>query len=838
MRSLSLLFVLALSACGGDSTPLDLTERLGAGESRAGRIGDAAALIGGPSAEAQVGDFKIYNDRVQYFVQSMRDGGFMVRYGGMVIDGDVVRAEGEPGRDIVEEWTPALGVVRLFEPISITVVANGSAGGAAHIRVISREAPLEFITGTLEAPDFVDIEGVIAVTDYRLEPDGYLLDVETRLLASERDTSVIPGDLMLAAQEVSAIWDEGSGFERATEAFDWTGFVGHRADVSALLLAGEDPIEGPPGVGLIDGLLTVAGGYGPEVELTSGDVHVYNRFYGVGPDPATLTTERLERLGLASQEVSDQVTAPDGPVAGARVNIFVDDAPYTVAITDEEGRFSAKVPAGTVRYVTDGRHRGRFFDTALGAPEYGPYASETERSRTLSALREGTGVLPVAAGRGLVDGLVLEEPGSLLVTSNGPFELRAWRTDANPTVEGDVALHGSSSLRGWSGHGALTIPVVPGDYRLLVHRGPRFEIVETTVTVEAGGSVAVDATLDRAFEHAGFLLGDPHIHAAPSSDGDVSMVHRLQNAAGVGLQIHFGTDHDAVADYRPLLEPLGLDGTLASVVADEVSPSLRGHTNIYPLSQTSERNGGAHIWWEHLVETTDEHVAKVRAKHEDRFILQLNHPLLGGFAGAGNWSPGVIGDPEAWSDDFQAVELLSGTEYESYIPLYLDLVSHGFVVTPTGASDAHDVGGSIGLSATYFAVGDDPGMLTDADILDVFDRRATVVSRGLFIDTDVAPGATVAPGTTLVAEAKHASWVGVDRMVLYKDGVAIDTVQGASATWSLDSTEDAFFVVEAVGDTPMEPVWGSTPWAMTAAIFVDAGADGWTAPLGPMQYGE
>ena len=39
----------------------------------------------------------------------------------------------------------------------------------------------------------------------------------------------------------------------------------------------------------------------------------------------------------------------------------------------------------------------------------------------------------------------------------------------------------------------------------------------------------------------------------------------------------------------------------------------------------------------------------------------------------------------------------------------------------------------------------------------------------------------------------------------------------------------------AEGDTPMGPIYGSsTPWAMTAPIYVDVAGDGWDAPKPPL----
>jgi hypothetical protein len=68
-----LLLLALLTACRpdpekdpDDTTPenLDVTERLGEDEVRAGVVEDGAALFGGVSAEGTLGDVKLYNNRV------------------------------------------------------------------------------------------------------------------------------------------------------------------------------------------------------------------------------------------------------------------------------------------------------------------------------------------------------------------------------------------------------------------------------------------------------------------------------------------------------------------------------------------------------------------------------------------------------------------------------------------------------------------------------------------------------------------------------------------------------------------------------------------------------
>ena len=66
------------------------------------------ALFAGMSAEGRVGDVKLYNDRVQFIVQGLREGDFYVPQAGTVVDVDIVRPDGVPGRDVVGELAGAV----------------------------------------------------------------------------------------------------------------------------------------------------------------------------------------------------------------------------------------------------------------------------------------------------------------------------------------------------------------------------------------------------------------------------------------------------------------------------------------------------------------------------------------------------------------------------------------------------------------------------------------------------------------------------------------------------------------------------------------------------------
>jgi ankyrin repeat protein len=125
-------------------------------------------------------------------------------------------------------------------------------------------------------------------------------------------------------------------------------------------------------------------------------------------------------------------------------------------------------------------------------------------------------------------------------------------------------------------------------------------------------------------------------------------------------------------------------------------------------------------------------------------------------------------------------------------------------------------------------------------------RGATVASRGPFIEARIdgawAPGGLFTGETTLDVAVHAASWVPVDRVVLYENGRRADvrTCEGNApepcrTQFALAPQSDAVYVVVAESDREMRgPGAGTTAWATTSAVRVDTAGDGWTAPLPPL----
>lgn len=850
------------------SPGLDVSERLGPGEVRAGVVRAEAALFGGASAEGQLGDYKLYNDRVQLIVQAPRPGSYYEDAGGGIIDVDLVRPEGEPGRDVVDELMVMVGLGRICEADSVEVLADGSDGEAAVLRVTGHLAPMTLITGTLESDSVVPEREGTVVTDITLTPDSHLVLLETTVTWQDQETAVQLGDFGMLAFDVASSWHPGRGLDGDGDADgSWLGVVGFGNEVSVALMSRDEPFPRSAIQDILSEVGPVLSGFGSSVTLAEGDTLSTTRYLGVGPDPATLSAEWNAVRGVGTTSVGGTVLTEAGdPVAGARVTLL-DDAglPETLAFTDAAGAWTAEVTAGSPVAVATGRGEARFLDLPAGAGWLGPYAASEPAALALASMESGASGAPFAEGYGVGEALeasvatthTLTAPGQITVdTGDGlPFVLEVAFASGDPVSADPALVPGRPSGRaalGWSRDGSVTVAVEPGDYELLVHRGLTWETWSGSVSVASGEEITASASLEQAYAPEGAVVFDPHSHAAPSGDGGIPMSHRLIVHAANGVQVHVGTDHDHIADYRPLLAPLGLEGVLASVVGNEVSPVLRGHMNVYPLEPQRELpNNGAVAWWEG-VEDTESLVAEMWEMGGGAGVVQLNHPLDSGVLEAANYDldAGVIGTPDRYTEAFTAIEVLNDGHYADYLPFFLDLVNRGQVVTPVGVSDAHGYGG-VGQSVTWLAVGhSDPAALTDAEVTAAMDARATVVSRGPYVELTAegawAPGQTLEGPVTVKLAVFAPSWMDVDAVDVLRDGEVVDTLEVSGTEGGerlrvevlLEPEVDASYTFVARGDAALSPVSpGDTAWAITSPVFVDVDGGGWESPLPPLQLG-
>ncbi|MFT5680768.1 MAG: hypothetical protein ACI8RZ_001674 [Myxococcota bacterium] len=895
-RPFLLLGLLLHTACKKDEvvTPspgVDPTVLAAAGESRAGVIvaGGEAALFGGITAEGQVGDIKLYNSEVQLILQQAAPGNGYINTGGHIIDADLVREPGTPGRDTVEDFFLAFGFARLFHAETIEVIADGSDGGAAVVCARGGDVEWDFMRGLFEYEEaIIDDLSLDITTLYTLPPDATAVTLTSTL------TNTGDEEITFTAQEGSFLsgedqlpWAAGVGLEGPGSGdIAQVSFTGRRGEATL----SQWPTEGMYSISFLAELTASLGIFladWPIQTLAPGESVVLERTISITPDIADARTMYWEDTGAALGGVLGTITDTSGPVAGVRVS-FVDaeQTVQSVAITDAEGRYDAALPPGTWTAYAIAREDGTHVQLPEGSGRYGGLANDAANDTHLAVLSgsASASTLPFATGR------TTPEPAELTISADQDTTLdltlapasrlvvTVTDTDGNPlpavldvqwsegtptSVVPDAlkdALGVPTSGRatwGWS-IGEATIPLLPGLVEVTAGHSWRHGQASASVTVEPGEVTEVTLVLDEVVPRDGWLAMDPHLHASPSFDGALPMEDRLITCAATGVELPVTTDHDAVVDYTALSVALGLSDRMTVIPGFEVTTLARGHFNLFPVTPDPDAlNGGAEPWWD-TPETTQELFDRMQERAGPDALTQINHPRSPGMFAFANYKPetGEVSREDYWSSDFSLFELLNGgvDGLEEIRADWFSFLQFGWIAVPTGSSDSHYRYIPCGLGRTdVFLDTNDPATVSREQLTEALLAGHVVVASGTTLRAqlssssgDALPGDTlVGTDATLSVSVQAPDWIVPGTLRVYLNGeVVIEQALPESAedglwlakSWPVAVDSDSWLAVEVEGDAGQGDLWrNALPYAMTNAFFLDVDGDGWTAP---QQWGE
>jgi hypothetical protein len=886
--------VAALLACpAGEFDPLGADPSIAAqpGEARAGVIREGGetdlALVDGMRSEGKAGDTKLWNDRVQFVVQGAYESHGIVDVGGTIIDADLVRPDGGLERDSIEDLFLAFGLSRLAEARSVEVLDDGRSGGPAIVRVTASDRPWRFMTGVFGTDQLLPDYQLEIVTDYALPPDSWTLTVKSRITnRGAQEVQFEPVDGVSGLSTDQELWTPDSGLAGVSESeFDSVGIAGRRGEPVLLLWLAEGRLRNT-GFDVVVPEAGIGGYKHDRLGLGPGDSVLLERFWTLAPDTATAAAERLRHLdqplGTVNGRVSDQGNG--GGVPGLRVH-FVgtgDHRTHGYAVSDAEGRFSVSLPPGDYLAYPVAQAPHHQLDLPAHAGRYPPFGHPNVQARALGALRaaQGEASSPMAIGRPTPPpepvNVRAGQASEVSISMQSPARLRVavrdemgteraallqafWAAGGRPdsgvpaAIEAALGIHASSDpVHRWWLRGDATLDVHPGVWDLEVDAGPRHERLRVEgVDLRSGELTDVDLQLQAAVARDGWWSSDPHLHAAPSSDGRLPMEARIAQCAGLGVDLPISTDHDRHVDYRPLAAALGLEAQSILVPGVEVSPILEhGHFNMYPLPpRPGEINGGAFRWWLNFG-STEELFANLRSNAGSEAILQVNHGRGLGMMDFADYDPntGQARNADAWSWSFDAFELINGGSTDNWVAERRDWFSWlqlGHRKIPTGVSDSHSLGSPCGRARTDVYLGVERLSEVGLDAFrDAFVAGRVVATNGptlrVFVDGQ-PPGSDVA-GTSPVAavEVLAPSWIVPEALRVYRNGQIFHEVALPAAAvggvWfrgdiELTTGQDAWFSVEISGGQPMGGAYGATvPYAMTNAFFVDSDGDGWSPP--------
>jgi hypothetical protein len=836
-------------------------------------------LVGGPDAVGGLGDWGLSNGTLCAVVADPSHEGYVLPTGGSLVDlgycgrnddqfvileglANLSRSESPRWKSVTSKTTP--------QRASITV--TGERGGV----VITTTYALDTVTAeTLHVETRLERTGpgprLFAFGDASIHYSGALRPFvlargETSQGFDHKDTgdatildlvgSIIPLEtvVLIGSHAAEAPISYGlriteARFERPGEPARDVAHFGLATDTITFLGVLARPVW--IGENTHAGLLELA--QTPFMDLEVGDAVVFQRAIDVAPrNDAVAFTDALRPT---SARVRGQVAAPS---AGVEIVDLVGSA-VGFATTDSRGHFALRIPAGQYEArirASAGRSRVVGFEVREEEVDLGylslPAVSRIDVPATLAPSRL------VFQGLGeTADPLFDDDDTGLRVGG---------RAQPSHTASANVHLSGAA---GDPDH--VLLP--PGRYRVLATRGPEFGVTQTSIEVAAGETLTLDlAPPLRVLETPGWIAADLHVHAAPSDDSTVPMRRRLASFVAEGGEVIVSTDHDHVSDYAPLIDSLGLNKRVQSIVGLEVTstvstpaaPFTAGHSNVFPLpiAPLAHRKGAIPSEGRRLREL----IAAARAIPGER-LVQLNHPREPGQTAIEDegaffthLSVGSEFDPTTPLDsprnqslierdpqsglrdvDFDAIEMLNGPSMSRYRNVRADwfaLLRQGERPTATGNSDTHSLRAAPAVPRNYVRMTDDaPAAFDEREFIENLKAGKSYVTTGPLLDValESTPGR---PGNVrLLATVRAAPWIDVSRLRIFVNGELEEDLPlppSGRVERPMTFARDSFVTVEVEGepgDIYRAILPRFTPFAHTNPIFVDADADGrWTPP--------
>jgi len=465
--------------------------------------------------------------------------------------------------------------------------------------------------------------------------------------------------------------------------------------------------------------------------------------------------------------------------------------------------------------------------------------------------------LPEAVGEARLQVLVLEEPSGralpsriTIVDSRGFLPPLLSASDEPLAVRPGVVYTGN-------GHAKVALPA--GRYTVAATRGFEYGLDRRDLRLAAGETMQITLKIRREVMTPNLASCDTHVHTLEySGHGDATVQERALTIAGEGLEIPIATEHNQNSSYAETIAKLGLRDRMTPITGNEVTTSV-GHFNVFPVTP-----GAPVLDWK----------AKEWPAILDPFaaagvqVAILNHPCdkHANYTPFANLHPATGQFRHGWAPAFQGVELInSGALRSDFMEPYrhwFALLNAGHRIFGVGASDSHTVNTFIvGQGRTYVVCRDeDPGKIDPQEVYKSFREGRLLVSMGLLtqikVNTlfgvgDVAKAA--GPELQVALSVHGPSWIQVDRLELYANGVKIREAQASVSTsggekfrqtWRIPKpAHDVHLVAIASGPGVKELHWpiprpyqpSTTRWeprvvGSTNPVWVDADGDGAFTP--------
>jgi hypothetical protein len=823
-----------------DGDPNGHPDPLGSGpsEARAGRIHTEQLNPVGQGIPPMLtwadGDFVIANDRVAMVIEDVGDSDLYDPWGGRPVGLAQVSNGHLVSPNNFGEFFVLTGRSTVVTE-AVSVISDGSHGGAAVIRARGKLHPLPFfesLTAILYNDEYTDIEAAI---DYVLEPGSDHVDIHVAYHSPRSTETKVPSTmhgLMYSGRTAPTVFQPKVGFDSQLNS-PYVAFVDDYATSWAYM----------PGEGNLSSSIAASGflgafgpGYtippcGQDFERTAAKIVIA----GPGLDPVQAAAANL--LGEdRSRLIRGRVVRDGQELEDVHVHAIDTAGNYiTRDVTLERAGFTLRVPAGvdiTVQAYTPA-------DGLVSVP-----ATTDDVTITLQPAAT-IGVSPTENGQAV--------PARVQLLATVPQVPARYGEPA--IADGRMYVKYQTPLDG----GAFVVP--PGTYKVVVSRGFEYELFEQTVTVNANDGINVAAPLDRVVDTTNIQCGDFHVHTWRSNDSGDTGLDKVRQAVADGVELPVRSDHEWVGDFAWEIAQLAVEKWATGIGSIELtSMELWGHMGVFPLTaDPTLPNAGAPKWQtfptaaklDEKFETLAPPVVfdAVRARPEAPVVI-INHPRGGtNYFGYVGYDPatGMASSVSDWDTKFTLVEVFNSASWQQEknrnVIDWSGLLKAGRKVFAVGSSDSHASSRTpVGYPRTCIQLGtDDPRQLTPNLVRDQLAAGHSTISGGIYVTAkigNVGPGDTVnGAGSPMNVDVtvQAPSWVAVDAIDVLVDGVIVDTIpvmpgdadpQNAAIRWSGQIPVQAqatggFVVIAAYGNGDLAPVHpGFKPFGMTNPIFV------------------
>jgi hypothetical protein len=863
---------------------------------------ESSDLLSGPLARSALGDFVLENELLRIIIQKPGRNWFgMGTYGGNIIDVSRKQAGGSFLPDHMEEFVIGINVENTPNYIEVEVTNPGADGEEAQICARGPDDLVEFFNASSQLSDRgftlptsaddrdlpVEIE-----TCYSLAANQSYVTMDTRVInTSDEDVAIWWTELMSGSGEVQAFQPQvGFGEPLASAACPATTAVacddGECDQCNYLAFVGHDGAAGVsygmihevPGSGSFnsDGLnslilgttiLDIVFGGQPNFTIPANGEISQRRYFAVGDGSASSIADIRDQInGIHTGDLTGTVNSAGEPVANASVSVFQtvnpDSTPPTLfmagnSTTDADGNYRLSLPPGN--YEVQANAEGYLFASDEPAVVSITKDQTVEQDFALPV----PGYLQVSVMAAQLEGSAGPGPAKLQVLGFDPSPslgnnvlgalAGVFGDDADPLPYG-VTLVDFIDRGGMSGK--LTLE--PGDYQVVVSRGPRYSAYKQDITVASGQTLEIQAELAQVVPTGDYVYGDFHVHSIDSIDSEVTRSERVATYLAEGMDFFTPSDHGIRTDFTDTLVDMDVTDLIGTAPSAEITTPDYGHFNSWPVTIDSSKLGGGNVDWGREAQPGMDFPeyasyglspAKIfestLADPKDN-IIQVNHidwyfAARGLGIDTGQTPPQSSVDPllrrldpaldNTFDDGFQALEIWISTNGREGIfggllgqnaGDWFNLINQGIVRTGVADSDTHN------RRTTYLSARNqiasavtDPGQLSgEAETL------AATVAAGKVIGTN-APFVTIEAAGRYLGQTQRAGLSMESSNTLSLDGgtdVTI-TLRIAAAEWAQVDSVD--FYINNQPELTTEPGQAAR-YGVCPNITISRGDAGWS----------